>query len=882
MEFGLAEKPPHKSPEIPMRRLDRLVARARAVLFWEQLWRALVPPLVVVGLFVAVSFSGLWLEIGPLWRELGVGLFGIALVAALAPFVGLRPPARKAALARIDQNSDLTHGPASGLDDELANASADPTTQALWNLHRKRLLSRVSQLRVGAPAPRVANLDRYAIRAAVLVFLVASAFVAGPEKYARVAAAFDWRAAAPVEASYRIDAWLDPPAYTGKPPVLLKLGQSDQATKVEAPINSVLIVRGAGGDVGVETQGGLEAAKEHDAPQAPGESEHRLTLRGDAQLTLKHAGATVGSFAISVIPDNPPEIELTDAPRYNARGSLTVAYKINDDYGAISAEAVFSNPHVDGVTGTVRSVVSPPRLSLVLPQGGIGEAETTGDLSDHPWSGARVTMTLVAHDEGGNIGRSDPIEITLPQRPFVKPIAKALVEQRRNLVLYPEARDKVGTALNGLMIAPDVFGVSASVFLGLTVAEDMVEDAQSDQDIVDTADFLWAMALQIENGSLADAERDLRSAEQKLRDALQRNASQDEIKKLTDNLRAAMDKFLREFAARQAQQRQQEGARSPNAPQSVTRQDLQSMIDRMMQMANAGDKEDAQKMLEQLQNTLENLQQAGQQNRDPTTQALNQAMRDLDRLTHDQQKLRDETQRLAHSQDSDQPDQSGQQQPMSPQQLHDQQQALRQELQKLQNELKRFGQNQSGLKDAQKAMQDAEKSLSPGRQQGQDQQGQSQDNQGQQPQGQQGQGQQGQQGQQQGGQQGQGDQGQGDQQGQGQSAGDSAVASQGRALEGLRKGADQLAQAMQQGQGQGQQPGSQSGEGQAEGAGDQDPLGRPMANDPVLNPDARLNMEGLPAAERAQRVLEELRRRLGDPWRSQEELDYLERLLKPY
>src|SRR5580698_625245 len=118
MEFGLAEKPPHKSPEIPIRQLDRLVARARAVLFWEQLWRALVPPLVVVGLFVAVSFAGLWLEIGPLWRELGVGLFGIALVAALAPFVGLRPPARKAALARIDKNSDLTHGPASGLNDE--------------------------------------------------------------------------------------------------------------------------------------------------------------------------------------------------------------------------------------------------------------------------------------------------------------------------------------------------------------------------------------------------------------------------------------------------------------------------------------------------------------------------------------------------------------------------------------------------------------------------------------------------------------------------------------------------------------------------------------------------------------------------------------------
>ncbi len=869
----MAEQKNDKSTETPMRQLDRLVLRARAVLFWEALWRALVPPLIVVGLFVALAFAGLWLELGPLWREIGVGLFAIAFVASLVPLFGLRNPARKAALARIDKSSDFTHGPASGLDDALANANADPATQALWALHRKRLAARIGALHVGAPSPRVADLDRYALRAAVLVLLVASAFMAGPEKYARIAAAFDWRGASPVAASYRIDAWLDPPAYTGKPPVLLQLGRPDQATKVEAPINSTLIVRAAGGDVGIETQGGLQAApKEANAPQAPGESEHRLTLRGDSELTLKHAGTPVGVFDIAVIPDRPPQIELTDAPRFNVRGSLTLAYKIDDDYGAVAAEAVFADPHVDGASGTVRSLVAPPRLSLVLPAGGVGTAETTGDLSDHPWAGARVKMTLVARDEGGNIGRSDPIEITLPQRPFVKPVAKALVEQRRNLVLYPESRDRVQTALDALMIAPDMFGVSNSIFLGLSFAANLLQDAQSDKQLVGVADFLWAMALQIENGSLADAERDLRAAEQHLREALQRNASPDEIRKLTDSLRAALDKFLREFAARQAQRHAQEAPRSPNAPQSVTRQDLQSMLDRMEQLANAGDREDAQKMLEQLQNTLENLQMA-QQNQSPANQAMAQAMRDLDRLTHDQQKLRDETQRLAHAQDSDQPDQSGAQKPMTAQQLHDLQQELRQRLQDLQKQLQKLGQDQPGLKDAQKAMQEAEKSLNAGRQQGQDQQGESQ---------QQGQGQQqGQEGQGQQGGAGQGDQ-QGQQQGQGQSPGDSAVAAQGRALEGLRKGADQLAQAMQQGQGQGQQAGNQQGPGQAEGAGDEDPLGRPMADDPVLNPNSRLNMEGLPAAERAQRVLEELRRRLSDPWRSQEELDYLERLLKPY
>ena len=35
-------------------------------------------------------------------------------------------------------------------------------------------------------------------------------------------------------------------------------------------------------------------------------------------------------------------------------------------------------------------------MALQLPGGanGVGEAQTTSDLSEHPWAGARVTMTL--------------------------------------------------------------------------------------------------------------------------------------------------------------------------------------------------------------------------------------------------------------------------------------------------------------------------------------------------------------------------------------------------------------------------------------------------------------------------------------------------------
>ena len=50
----------------------------------------------------------------------------------------------------------------------------------------------------------------------------------------------------------------------------------------------------------------------------------------------------------------------------------------------------------------------PPDFSLVLPQARTknGAAQTIKDVTDHPWAGAEVVMTLTARDEGGNEGRS--------------------------------------------------------------------------------------------------------------------------------------------------------------------------------------------------------------------------------------------------------------------------------------------------------------------------------------------------------------------------------------------------------------------------------------------------------------------------------------------
>ncbi|MBV9066541.1 MAG: TIGR02302 family protein, partial [Methylobacteriaceae bacterium] len=644
-------------------RLQRLVARARAALAWENIWRAAAPVLTILGVFLAVSWAGAW-QVLPHWARIaGLALFALAILFVFWREARLRWPSRAEALARLDRDSGVPHRPASALEDTLANRSSDPATQALWALHRRRLEAEMARLKIAAPSPRVAQRDRYALRAAALVLVVATAIIAGPERYARVAAAFDWRMAAPAAPGVRIDAWIDPPPYTGRPPVMLQIGHTADAPAhaagLSAPVGSTVVIRASDpGVIAIETQGALQPV-ERAAEAKPGGStasrqaagETRLTLRGDSHLILRQSGTVLGAFDINAIPDHPPTIELKEQPKANVRGTLNLAYKIDDDYGVIGAEAAFDNPILRDKPVTGRHLVDPPRVGLALPSGpgGLGDANTTADLSENAWAGARITMTLHARDEGNNEGMSGPIEILLPQRPFVKPLARALVEQRRNLVLAPDERARVENSLEALLIAPDKLGTNAGVYLGLHSALYRLKRARTDPELLGVADLLWEMALRIEDGDLSDAERDLRAAQQQLREALQRGASDEEIKKLTENLRAALDKFLQELAERQMREQGDQQQADRNAPRNnrtVTPQDLKSMLDRMEDMAKNGSLAEAQRMLDQLQNILENLQTAKRRNQqNSASREMSKALDELDKLTREQQELRDQTYR---------------------------------------------------------------------------------------------------------------------------------------------------------------------------------------------------------------------------------------------
>lgn len=828
--------------------LARALQRARLAIAWERVWPHLARFLSVAGLFLVASWAGLWLAIPFTARAIGLVLFVLLALAALFPLLKLRWPGRDDGLARLDRGTGIRHRPATALTDTLA--SRDPVALALWQAQRSRMLASIKHVRAGMPSPRLPLHDPWALRALVMVLVAATFIAAGGERVQRIAAAFDWNGAL-APAAVRVDAWVTPPLYTGKPPVILSAANRDaagaDAAALPVPAGSTLIVRSSGGALDVVLSGGVtETAPTGEAPK--GTSERHFAIAADGTAHVR-APSGQPQWKFTALPDRAPAIALAKDPERQARGSLQMSYKLEDDYGVTEARAQFAPRAGDGKGTAPRPLFDAPQFALVLPnartRNGVGQ--TVKDLSEDPYAGADMTLTLTAKDEAGNEGRSEPFNTRLPERLFTKPLPRALIEQRRILALDANQRSQVALALDALMIAPEAFTPETGQYLGLRSVAAELERSRNDAALRDVVASLWALAVTIEDGDITDVDKALRAAQEALKQALDRGASDEEIKKLTDNLRAALDNFMRQLAE-QMRNNPQQLARPLDPNTKVMRQqDLNNMIERMERLSRSGDKDAARQLLEQMQQMLENLQMAqpGQSGDGEMEQALNE----LGDMIRKQQQLRDKT--FKQGQDSRGDRRRGKPGDQSMGDLQQDQQGLRDRLKKLQDQLAKqgMGQGQRGQKG--------------------------QKGQGGEP------GQQGDQGDGDGDGLGDADSAMGDAGGRlGEGNADGAVDSQGRAIDALRKGAQSLAQAMQPGDGdsQGDGPGDRPGRQQS-GGNRSDPLGRPL-HGRELGDDLTVKIPGEIDVQRVRRILEELRRRLGDATRPQLELDYIERLLK--
>jgi uncharacterized protein (TIGR02302 family) len=877
--------------------LARLVALkrllAQTVLILEQLLPRLLPLVSTVALFAAVSWFGLF-RIAPDPLRLAIlAAFALALSVSLYRLGGMRWPSVAEADHLLEERNGLKHQPVAIQEDELALDT--PIARALWHEHQNRMAARIANLDAGLPRPDIALYDRFALRVVPALLLVTAFSFSASNNGGTLSDAFQRSARHSADPDVRIDAWVTPPYYTGEPPIYLNgSAAADGAAKpVNVPQFSELTVRitgakidekvlfrttGSDQDIEIAAQqadDGKEAASavgKKTATAAPSQqsTEPSATAKSETAAARTHVlkmekGGTLTvngqSWSFNVLADKPPEIAFDGIPRATVNGALEIGFKAKDDYGVEEAHAEFAPVDADP---TAQPLYAPPEYKLEIPPRHRRDAKglASHDLTKDPLAGKRVRVTLVAKDGAGQIGRSPPYEMVMPSRNFSEPLAAAVAEERQVFALDRRKMPDAIALNESLTIRPDETIPNLTHYLLLESGLTRMKLARDEAALKDTADYLWQMALGMEDAQLTDAQKKLREAQEKLSDALQHNAPDAEIKKLMDELRKATDAYLKELAERMQNMPTQPNQKSANI---LRQQDLQRLMDQIENLARSGNRDAAQQMLSELQRLMNNLQ-AGRpqqgQNQAQENSEMRQQMDKLGQIMRDQQKLMEQTfqldqamrDRMQHLGDpdvetplnqpmpdfdgspqrpQDQQPPSGKKQAQSPtdgmtadqlrdalKQLRKQQDDLAKQLGELQNNLGALGMKPNpGFGKAEREMKGAAGELGQGR-------------------------------------------------------GDTAVQGQGRALEALRQGTrDMMSQMMQAQQGQGQQ--GQLGQGNQNG---RDPLGRQREQEGQISDDGPKIPNEIDM-QRAREILDAIRERLSNNPSQAEERKYLERLL---
>ncbi|WP_026147607.1 TIGR02302 family protein [Limimaricola hongkongensis] len=834
-----------------MSHLKRPVALTRAGMIAERVLRAFWPLWCVVALALAPLIAG--------WQDrLPVEAFwGWAVLAILGAVAGLgwglwrfRWPSRADALDRLDRS--LPGRPVSALRDAQATGRGDMGSEALWAAHQARMRARSENAPPARPNLRLAARDPFGLRYIALLLLLTALMFGSVWRLGSVTGLAPGGGTALAQGPVW-EGWIEPPAHTGAPVLYL----ADQPPgPLSVPVGSTITVR-LYGEVGALTLAETVSGRTGELPAAS-EPRQSFEVTRDGRIEIDGPGGA--AWQVEVIPDMAPQVSVSGPMDTTGPGQMALPFRAIDDHGVVSGTATIARDTqaVERQHGLATDPDPRPALTVDLPvpfTGDRAEIEEilAGEFSEHPFANMPVRITLEVTDAAGQSGAAEPYPTTLPGRRFFQPMARVVAEQRRDLLWSRDNAARVVDLLRAVSHRPQEVFPNQTTYLRLRVALRRLDTlrrapgglSQAAQEEI--AKALWDLAVQLEDGTLADARERLRRAQERLAQAMRDGASPDEIAELMDELRAATDDYLRMLA-----ENAEPGESGIDEPQTgggesmqVTPDELQALMDRIQELMEEGRMAEAAELMEQLNRMMENLQVAqGEGGSGPRTPGQ-QSMQDLQDSLRDQQDLSDEAfrdlqdrfngrdpgqrqgQGQGQSQGQGQPDGTAPPSPGDERSLADRQRALREELDRQRGALPRLDGEAAeraaeALDRAGRAMDGAEEALRRDDLAG-------------------------------------------------------AIDRQAEATEALRGAARELGEALARGEAEEtDRPGD--GDRRGAGAGQRDPLGRDTAERGGSGSDETM-LDGTDPARRAEELLGEIRRRAAERERPRAERDYLERLL---
>ena len=582
-----------------LNRLRRKRRLARAVLVFEAIWPAIWPALGVAGSFVVLALLDIPRRLPAQIHIALIAATGIGVVGLLVRgFWRYAWPDRNMIDRRLERASGLRHRPLATIADRPVVGSG---AVALWTAHIARAAGQLKNLRIGMPRPGLAARDPRALRAALVVALIASFTIAGEQTPGRLIRAFQPQSGpVAVAPALQIQAWITPPDYTGMAPIFLK--PEGGAATVPAGALFTVNLTGTPAEVQLTQDGATTPFKTLDATSHQAEA----TLKASGPIQVRVAGRVIAAWDMIAVADVPPEVHFPEPPGLQ-RGRPPMArlpWQVSHAYGVASLQAELRLHDRPGKA---------PPLIVAIPLPAVAPKSAKGvrlqDLTAHPWAGIRVDAGLVAKSVSGLIGTSADIGFTLPERSFQHPVARALVAIRKMLVLDPDQRAPVLQELDRLSRLDDVWRDDTSGFLNLRAITALLRGQENG--VVDQAQpRIWALILHLEDGAAERTTQELDRADKALQaalDAEKRDEKVDsaEIEKLTKQLQEALQRHLQ--ALTDQARRDPEANKYNPEDHKLDTKDMKRLAEQMRDAARDGRLDDERQKLAELEKMIEEM-----------------------------------------------------------------------------------------------------------------------------------------------------------------------------------------------------------------------------------------------------------------------------------
>ncbi|MGY8996160.1 MAG: DUF4175 domain-containing protein, partial [Alphaproteobacteria bacterium] len=631
-------KPPRRPAAI-----SRRIGLARAAIYWENLlnriWRAMALLAVLLGL----TLMGVWTWLP---GEIHI-VFALALIIAIPVVLwrdlrGITWPDEEAALRRLERKSGFDHRPLMAVEDSFAGDPHDAQSRALFEAHRKRMAERIRAVKVGRPLSSVSSHDRLALRSLAVMVLAIGLMAGWSHARANMVSIFhpDFSRTLVAADVGELTLWITPPAYTGVPPLWLDaLDLASDGQPIAIPAGSELVAQIRGGsDTPMLVVDDQNVTFE---PAGLGSYQVVHVFEEGSRFAVMQSGLEISAWPINVIPDAPPDVTLSEPPSETLRTSLRLDVVAADDYGLTSIQGVIKRIDVDNDKTLV--------ISIPIPQVGVKDVAGPAfyNFTAHPWAGMDLSLQLTVTDVVGQTTTTDEIIFEMPERFFLNLLARSISDQRKMLVLNPEMATLTKEMLEGLANDPEAYLDDFSIHLALVTGSNRLEHTKDPEEArAAVIELMWDTALAVEEGPLAFAERRVRELQDELLQAMTEGASDEEIERLLDELRLAMEDYMRALSNRL---RTDPGDLfdPTDALKAVGSRELTDLVDQIRDLLRSGSPDQAQALLTRLQEIIENISVGNLSDLTGNMSAeVAEVIHTLRQLMSDQQELLDETFRM--------------------------------------------------------------------------------------------------------------------------------------------------------------------------------------------------------------------------------------------